>query len=75
ITSDNEHILISKSEGRAKDCDDRTNHAVNSLLGLNRPKTIAFSDYITSLNIVPVAISYELDPCDIAKAKDLQCIA
>ncbi|MCH1918861.1 1-acyl-sn-glycerol-3-phosphate acyltransferase [Shewanella sp. A3A] len=75
LTSDNEHIWIAQREGRAKDGDDRTNPAVISMLGLNRPKTMAFSDYIASLNIVPVAISYEWDPCDIAKAKELQCIA
>lgn len=30
-----------------------------------------FSEYIKQLNIVPVAISYEYDPCDILKAQEL----
>ncbi len=30
-----------------------------------------FNEYIRSLKIVPVAVSYENDPCDIAKAKEL----
>ncbi len=30
-----------------------------------------FSDYVRSLNLVPVSISYENDPCDIAKAREL----
>lgn len=30
-----------------------------------------FADYVRSLNLVPVSISYENDPCDIAKAREL----
>lgn len=75
LTVDNEHIWIAQREGRAKDGDDRTNPAVISMLGLNRPKPMPFSEYIASLNIVPVAISYEWDPCDVAKARELQCLA
>ncbi|WP_052074485.1 1-acyl-sn-glycerol-3-phosphate acyltransferase [Shewanella mangrovi] len=75
LTVDNEHIWIAQREGRAKNGDDRTNPAVISMLGLNRPKAEPFADYVKSLNIVPVAISYEWDPCDVAKAKELHCIA
>ncbi|QSX35048.1 1-acyl-sn-glycerol-3-phosphate acyltransferase [Shewanella avicenniae] len=75
LTTDNEHIWIAQREGRAKNGDDRTNPAVISMLGLNRPKTEPFADYVKSLNIVPVAISYEWDPCDVAKAKELHCLA
>ncbi len=37
-------------------------------------KTESFSDYINKLQIVPLSISYELDPCDAAKAKELYAV-
>jgi len=36
-----------------------------------RKQKVEFSEYIKSLRIVPVSISYENDPCDIAKAREL----
>jgi hypothetical protein len=42
------------------------------MLALNRSKDVEFSTYIRNLRIVPVSISYEFDPCDISKAKELQ---
>lgn len=69
----NEHssIWIAQREGRAKDGFDKTNSAVLGMIALNKPKTEEFADYIRKLRIVPVSISYELDPCDAAKAREL----
>ncbi len=36
-----------------------------------RKQKISFGEYTRSLKIVPVSISYQNDPCDIAKAKEL----
>ncbi|MBU3005166.1 1-acyl-sn-glycerol-3-phosphate acyltransferase [Paraglaciecola arctica] len=72
LKSDQQHIWIAQREGRAKDGNDLTNPAILSMLALNKPKTIEFSEYIRNLRIVPVSISYEFDPCDINKAKELQ---
>ncbi len=36
-----------------------------------KKQKIEFVDYMRSLNIVPVSISYELDPTDKAKAREL----
>lgn len=72
VASDlNDNIWIAQREGRAKNGVDRTNSAVIGMLALNKPKTTPLSDYIRELNIVPVSISYEWDPCDIAKAREL----
>lgn len=71
IKHDRANIWIAQREGRAKDGLDQTNSAVVSMLALSRPKPQALSEYINELNIVPVSISYELDPCDGAKAKEL----
>lgn len=71
INDENSHIWIAQREGRAKDGNDRTNSAIISMLTLNRPRAEPFADYIRELDIVPVAISYEWDPCDAAKAREL----
>ncbi|GLS90737.1 acyltransferase [Psychromonas marina] len=65
-------IWIAQREGRAKDGFDKTEPAIIKMFYMNgKKKKIAFSDYIKQLNIVPVAVSYELDPCDKQKAKEL----
>lgn len=71
ISEERANIWIAQREGRAKDGLDKTNSAVVGMFSLNRPKTKPFADYIRQLNIVPVSISYQWDPCDAAKAKEL----
>lgn len=71
LLNDRTNIWIAQREGRAKDGKDKTNSAVVGMLALNRPKDMAFGDYIRELSIVPVSISYEWDPCDGAKAREL----
>lgn len=71
IVNDQANIWIAQREGRAKDGRDITNSAVVGMFSLNRPKTQPFADYIRELRIVPVSISYEWDPCDQAKAREL----
>jgi len=72
LNTEQQHIWIAQREGRAKDGNDITNPAILSMLALNKSTDVAFSQYIRSLRIVPVSISYEFDPCDINKAKELQ---
>lgn len=65
-------VWIAQREGRAKDGVDRTEPAVIKMLGMGRDKASqSFGEHIASLGIVPVAISYELDPCDALKANEL----
>ena len=65
-------IWIAQREGRAKDGVDRTEPVVIKMLGMSRDKkTQTFGEHIASLSIVPVSISYELDPCDALKANEL----
>lgn len=70
LTRENANIWIAQREGRAKDGIDKTNPAVVGMFSLNRPKAEPYADYIHALNVVPVAISYELDPCDQMKARE-----
>ena len=65
-------IWIAQKEGRAKDGVDQTDPALLKMLQLNgRKQKKEFGEYIKELKVVPVAISYQYEPCAIAKAKEL----
>ena len=73
---ENNPIWIAQREGRAKDGNDRTEPAVIKMISMSRDKrSQSFGEHIASLAIVPVAISYELDPCDGLKANELNELA
>ena len=65
-------IWLAQREGRAKDGDDRTQPAVLKMLTLSADPNDDFLEQIRKLNICPVSISYELDPCDFLKAAEFQ---
>jgi acyltransferase-like protein len=72
IEVDNNSIWIAQREGRAKDGVDRTEPAIIKMLTISQDKASeSFSDFVRSLHILPVAISYEYDPCDAMKAREL----
>ncbi|MEP0202840.1 MAG: 1-acyl-sn-glycerol-3-phosphate acyltransferase [Halioglobus sp.] len=72
ITQEGAPVWIAQREGRAKDGFDKTEPAVIKMMSMSRNKSEqSFGEHIASLNIVPVAISYELDPCDELKAGEL----
>ena len=65
-------VWIAQREGRAKDGEDRTDPAIIKMFFVSQRKgTRSFAEVIRDLSIVPVAVSYELDPCDVAKAWSL----
>lgn len=65
-------IWIAQREGRAKDGFDKTEPAIIKMFYVNGKKSkVAFPEYIKQLKIVPVAVSYEFDPCDQQKAQEL----
>lgn len=70
IKDTKESIWIAQREGRAKDSNDRTQPSVLKMLCMAGGKDIIGN--LKSLNIVPVAISYEFDPCDYLKAQEFQ---
>ncbi|MBT5209443.1 MAG: glycerol acyltransferase [Halieaceae bacterium] len=72
VTTNQGPVWIAQREGRAKDGIDTTEPAVIKMLSLARDrKTETIADVLPALKIVPVAIAYELDPCDAAKAAEL----
>ena len=73
VTGKNENIWIAQREGRAKDSNDRTQDSVLKMLAMGAPEDIKNpGDRLRELNIVPLTISYEFDPCDYLKAQELQ---
>ena len=64
VTQKKENLWIAQREGRAKDSNDRTQDAVLKML--------AMGGELKELNIVPLTISYEFDPCDYLKAQEFQ---
>ena len=72
ITADNSNIWLAQREGRAKDGCDITEPAIIKMLSLSRSsRSETLPDSVRILRIVPVAIAYEYDPCDSAKAREL----
>ena len=70
INEKNENIWIAQREGRAKDSNDRTQEAVLKMMAIGgEGDTI---NRLKDLHIVPLAISYEFDPCDYLKAQEMQ---
>ena len=72
VTQKKENIWIAQREGRAKDSNDRTQDAVLKMLAMGGVAGGSAADQLSDLNIVPLTISYEYDPCDYLKAQELQ---
>ena len=71
VTQKHENIWIAQREGRAKDSDDRTQESVMKMLAMGSSESLP-ADKLRDLNIVPLTISYEYDPCDYLKAQEFQ---
>ena len=70
IAEKGQSIWIAQREGRAKDSNDRTQDSVLKMLAMGGEGDIV--ERLLPLNIAPLSISYEYDPCDYLKAKEFQ---
>lgn len=70
VTQKQENIWIAQREGRAKDSNDRTQDSVLKMLAMGGNGDVI--DSLKELNIVPLSLSYEYDPCDFLKAQEMQ---
>jgi hypothetical protein len=71
ISQEQVSIWIAQAEGRAKNGRDRTETALLKMLALSKGKGQDFATATGELNLIPVSISYEYDPCDADKAREL----
>ena len=69
ITSGKNSIWIAQREGRTKNGIDTTEQGLLKMLDMSGTKD--FTSNFEELNIVPLSISYEYEPCDIMKAREL----
>lgn len=69
ILEDNESIWIAQRSGRTKDGNDETQTALLKMLALSGSDSMIES--FLALNIIPMAISYEYEPCDMLKAAEI----
>ena len=68
IAEKTDSVWIAQREGRAKNGDDRTQTGLLKMLSLSAGGDL--KTHFRNLRVVPVAISYEYDPCDLLKAQE-----
>lgn len=68
ITENAASVWIAQREGRAKDGNDRTQVGLLTMLSLSGKNDL--KKHFQGLNVVPVAISYEYDPCGLLKTQE-----
>lgn len=68
ILDKRESVWIAQREGRAKDSSDHTQESLVKMLALDGEGT--FIERIKEINLMPVSISYEIDPNDYLKARE-----
>lgn len=69
ITCKNTSVWIAQREGRTKDGNDKTQQALLKMLNLSNIKE--FGEGFKELKIVPLSISYEIEPCGLSKVDEL----
>lgn len=69
ITERGESVWIAQRNGRTKNGDDRTDQGIIKMFCMSKREDQVTA--LTDLNIVPIAVSYEWEPCDILKAMEL----
>ena len=62
-------IWLAQREGRAKDSNDLTQVSVLHMLTMDAPDLFLA---VKEMNICPVSITYEFEPCDFLKAREMQ---
>ena len=69
ITEQINSVWIAQRNGRTKDGWDKTNLTVLKMFSISSEKS--FVDNLDELNITPMVISYEYEPCDFSKTHEL----
>ena len=69
ITSGKNSVWIAQRQGRTKNGFDETEQGLVKMFDMSGTGT--FQENYSELNIIPLSISYEYEPCDIRKAREL----
>lgn len=72
VIEEKRSIWIAQKSGRAKDGLDITSPSIIKMLQMSQKEHgLALPQLLEKIKIIPVAISYEYDPCDINKGREL----
>ena len=69
ITTGKSSIWLAQRQGRTKDGADITEQGLLKMLDMSGQED--FLSNFKSLNIIPMSISYEIEPCDVLKAREI----
>jgi len=69
ITSGQSSVWIAQRQGRTKDGNDITEQGLLKMFDMSGSKD--FVQNFMELNLIPLSISYEYEPCDILKAREM----
>lgn len=69
VTEKKRSVWIAQRNGRTKNGDDKTEMAELKMFSLSSDKP--FVENLGEINITPIAISYEFEPCDFLKVQEL----
>ncbi|MBP5497495.1 MAG: 1-acyl-sn-glycerol-3-phosphate acyltransferase [Bacteroidales bacterium] len=69
LFEENESVWIAQRDGRTKDGNDFTKHGLVKMITLGNEQNLM--ETIRRMKITPVTVSYEYEPCDKLKAREL----
>ena len=75
ILNSYESVWIAQRQGRAKDGIDVTDSSILKMIYLSAKNVMSIGEYFNKLKIVPISLSYEIDPNDVSKANELSIIS
>jgi hypothetical protein len=70
VTQRHESVWIAQRNGRTKDGNDATDQGIVKMFAMSGNGSEPVTS-ISQLNIVPMAVSYQIEPCDFLKTKEL----
>lgn len=68
VSTNEASVWLAQREGRAKDGNDRTQQGLLKMLSMAKKGNM--TEHFQALNIIPITITYEFDPCDVLKTQE-----
>jgi uncharacterized protein YqfB (UPF0267 family) len=69
ITEKKQSVWIAQRNGRTKDGDDKTEVAVLKMFAMSSKRP--FVENFMQINLMPISVSYEYEPCDFLKVREV----
>ena len=70
VTQKKKSVWIAQKSGRSKDGKDETSVSIIKMLHYSsKQEGLSLDNFLKEVRIVPVSVSYQLDPCDVSKGQ------